>query len=116
MAKMTITSKCTCVVAHFEDLADAPVLCGVQCPMQHIQGYTRSLWTLPLDDYLLCIALAAARATANKTMMKKCTNFAGHFDGTGGVLVQYRMHHPMEEVQDFTRSHWTPPLGEYCDQ
>ena len=37
--------------------------------MQHVQGYTGSHWTLPLGDYLLRIALAAARATANKTMM-----------------------------------------------
>jgi hypothetical protein len=37
--------------------------------MQHVQGYTGSHWTLPLGDYLLRIALAAARATANKTTM-----------------------------------------------
>jgi len=36
-------------------------------PMQHGQGYTGSHWTLPSGDYSLRIALAAARATANKT-------------------------------------------------
>jgi len=36
-------------------------------PMQHVQGYTGSHWTLPSGDYLFHIALAAARATANKT-------------------------------------------------
>jgi hypothetical protein len=47
---------------------------------------------------------------------KKWTNFDGHFDGRGGAPVQYRAHHPMEEVQGFGRSHWMPPLGEYCGQ
>jgi hypothetical protein len=36
--------------------------------MQHVQGYTGSHWTPPSGDYLLRIALAAAR-TANKTTM-----------------------------------------------
>ena len=39
-------------------------------PMQHDQGYIGSHWTQPLGDYLFCIALAAARATINKTMMQ----------------------------------------------
>ena len=38
-------------------------------PMQHVQGYTGSHWTPPSGNYSLRIALAAARATANKTMM-----------------------------------------------
>jgi hypothetical protein len=37
------------------------------CLMQHVQGYTGSHWTPPLGDCSLRIALAAARATANKT-------------------------------------------------
>jgi hypothetical protein len=49
--------------------------------MQHVQGYTKSLGTLPSSNYLLRIAPAAARATTNTTTKKKCTNFAGHFDG-----------------------------------
>jgi hypothetical protein len=48
----------------------------------------------------------------SKQKRKKWTNFAGHFDGRGGAPVQYRMHHPMEEIQGFGRSHWTPPSGE----
>jgi len=39
-------------------------------PMQHDQGFTRSHWTPPLGNYWLCIAPAAARATANKTTMQ----------------------------------------------
>ncbi len=58
-----------------------------------------------MGSYLLHISLAAARATANKTMMKKWTNFAGHFDGRGGAPVQYCAHHSIEEVKGFVRSH-----------
>ena len=38
--------------------------------MQHDQGFTGSHWTLPLGDYLLRIAQAAARATINSMIMK----------------------------------------------
>ena len=37
--------------------------------MQHVQGYTGSHWTPPSGNYSLRIALAAARATANKITM-----------------------------------------------
>ena len=37
--------------------------------------------------------------------------FAGHFDDHCNAPVRYRSHHPMKEVHDFTRSHWTLPLG-----
>ncbi len=47
--------------------------------IRHVQGYPGSHRTLPLGDYSLRIAPAAARATANRTSMKKWTNFAGHF-------------------------------------
>jgi hypothetical protein len=85
MTKSTMTLKCTSVPAHFEGLANALVLCDVHPPMQHDQGYSGSHWTTPSSNYSLHIAPAAARATANKTMMKKCTNFAGHFKGLGGA-------------------------------
>jgi hypothetical protein len=111
-----IKNKCSYVAGHFDGHADAWVQCCSYCPMQHVQGNTGSLWTLPPGNYLLRIAPAAARATANKTTMKKCTNFAGHFDGRGGGLVQYSMHCSMEDVQGFGRSHWTPPSGKYCGQ
>jgi len=38
--------------------------------MQHDQGFARSHWTRPLGNYLLRIAPAAARATANETTMQ----------------------------------------------
>ncbi len=104
-----MTSKCTSIEAHFQGLADAPSeQYRWHCPMQHVQGYSKSHWTLPLGDYLLRIAPAAARATANKTT-KKWTSFAGQFNGRSGAPVQYRMHQLMEEVQGFGRSPWMPP-------
>jgi hypothetical protein len=47
------------------------------------------------------------------TMTNKCTSSAGHFDGHGGALEQYRWHHPMWHVQGYSRSHWTPASGNY---
>ncbi len=84
--------------------------------MRYVQGYPGSHWTPPSGNYLLRIAPAATRATANETATKKWTNFAGHFDCRGGAPVQYRIYRPMEEVQGFTRSHWMPPSGKYCGQ
>jgi hypothetical protein len=47
------------------------------------------------------------------TMTKECTLSAGRFDDHGGVREQYRWHRPMRHVQGYSRSHWTPPLGNY---
>jgi hypothetical protein len=92
----------------------APVQYKAHCPMQHVQGYSGSHWTPPPGDYLLCIAPAAARATANKTTSKTYTYFAGRFDGRSGAPVQYCAHQLMDEVWGFGRSHWTLPSGKYC--
>jgi hypothetical protein len=116
MTKLTMTSKCSSIAAHYKGLADAPEQYRWHCPMRHDQGYPGSHWTPPLSNYLLCIAPLAARASANKTTKKKWTNFAGHFNGRGGAPVQYRTHCPIEEVQGCGRSHWTPPWGKYCGQ
>jgi hypothetical protein len=40
----------------------------------------------------------------------------GHFDGHGNALVRNHAHCLMEEVQSFTRSHWTLPSGKYYAQ
>jgi hypothetical protein len=40
MAKSLMMIKCTSVMAHFDGLADALVLCGVHHLMQHVQGYS----------------------------------------------------------------------------
>jgi hypothetical protein len=109
MAKLLLTIKCTSAEAHFGGLADALEQYRRHHPMQHVQGYIRSHWMLPLGNYSLCITPAVTRATANKTMMKKCTNFAGHFNDRFGTSILYHTHRPIEEVQGFTRSYWTPP-------
>jgi hypothetical protein len=44
---------------------------------------------------------------------KQYTTVATRFDGRDDALVQCRVHHPMERVKGFTRSHWMPPSGEY---
>jgi hypothetical protein len=56
--------------SHFDGHGGAPEQYRWHFPMQHVQGYPRSHWTLPSGDYLLGIASAATRATANKTMTK----------------------------------------------
>jgi hypothetical protein len=109
-------SKCTSSADYFDSHGGASVQYEAHCPMQHVQGYTGSHWMPPLGNYSLLIALAAARATANKTMMKKYTSFAGSFDGHDNAPVCYHAHCPIEVVQGFTRSHWTPPLGKYYVQ
>jgi hypothetical protein len=47
------------------------------------------------------------------TMMNECTLSAGRFDGHGGLPAQYRRNCPMRHVQDYSGSHWMPPLGNY---
>ncbi len=43
---------------------------------------------------------------------KKCRQIAGDFDHHADAAVQCRVHHPMEHIQGFTRSHLMLPLGE----
>jgi hypothetical protein len=84
--------------------------------MENVEGFAESHWMLPSDNYLLRIALASAQVLFKTTTMKECIQFAGNFDGHGGAPVQYSAHCPIEEVQGFTRSHWTPPSSKYCGQ
>jgi hypothetical protein len=69
----TMTNKCTSFASRFDGHSGAPEQYRWHCLMRHVQGYFGSHWMLPLGDYLLRIAPAATRATANKTTMKKCT-------------------------------------------
>jgi hypothetical protein len=71
--KVTMTNECTSSAGHFYGHSGAPEQYRWHRPMWHVQGYSRSHWTLPLGNYLLGIAPAAARATANETTTKKCT-------------------------------------------
>jgi hypothetical protein len=77
---------------------------------------TKSLWMLPSGNYLLCIALTAARVIGKTGQWKNTSLFTCYSDGHGGVPVRYSMHHSMENVDGFTRSHWMPPLGKYLLQ
>jgi hypothetical protein len=105
VVKSLMTTKCTLSAGHFDGRGSLPVQYKAHCLMQHVQGYTGSHWKPLSGNYLLCIAPAAARVTANKITTKTCTHFAGHFDGRGGALVQYCAHHSMEEIQGFSRRH-----------
>jgi hypothetical protein len=46
-------------------------------------------------------------------MMYECISSTGNFDGHGGAPEQYRRHRPMQHVQGYFGSHWTPPSGNY---
>jgi hypothetical protein len=52
-------------------------------------------------------------AAGKQTTINKYTYKAGQFDGHGDAPVRNRAHQLMEEVQGFTRSHWTLPSGKY---
>jgi hypothetical protein len=113
MTKLIMASTCTSVVSCFDGHGGPPVQYKAHRLMQHVQGYSGSQWTPASGNYLLCIAPATARATGKQTTINKYTYKAGHFDGHGDAPVCIRTYFPMEEVQGFTRSHWTPPLDKY---
>ncbi len=46
-------------------------------------------------------------------MTNECTSVVGRFDSHGGAPEWYRWHCPMQYVQGYPRSHWTPPSGDY---
>jgi hypothetical protein len=116
MTKSLMTNKCTSSAGCFDVHGGAPEQYRRQCPMRHVQGYSGSPWTPPLGNYLLRIAPAATRATGKQTTINKYTYKAGRFDGHGNAPVRNRAHRLMEEIQSFTRSHWTLPSGKYCGQ
>jgi hypothetical protein len=104
------------VIGPFDGHGSAPEQYRWHCPMQHVQGYSGSHWTLPPGNYLLCITPAAARATGKQTTINKYTYIAGHFNGHVEAPLRNPTHCPMEEVQSFTRTHYTLPLGKYYVQ
>jgi hypothetical protein len=113
MTKSMMASTCSSTVGRFDGHGGQPVQYEAHSLMQHVQGYSRSHWRLALGNYLLCIAPAATRATGKQTTINKYNYKAGRFDGHGDAPVSNHTHCPVEEVQGFTRSHWTPPLGGY---
>jgi hypothetical protein len=111
MMKSTMESTYSSVVGHFDGHGVLPMQYEAHCLMQHVQGYSRSHWTPASGNYLLHMAPAATRATGKQTTINEYTYKAGHFNGHGDAPVRNHTHCPMEEVQGFTRSHWTPPLN-----
>jgi hypothetical protein len=51
--------KCRQIAVDFDHHTDAAVQCGAHCPMEHIQGFTRSHWMLPSGKCLRRVAPAA---------------------------------------------------------
>jgi hypothetical protein len=68
-----MTNKCTLSAGRFDCHGGAPKQYRWHCLMQHVQGYSGSHWMLPLGNYLLRIAPAAARATGKQTTNNKYT-------------------------------------------
>jgi hypothetical protein len=94
--KPVATNECTSVAGHFDGRAEALKRYMRHRPMQHDQGFHKSHVMPPSGDYWLCIALTAARAIQQTKLRCKCVHFADHFDGSGGALVLYPAHRPME--------------------
>jgi hypothetical protein len=72
--------------------------------IQHVQGYTGSLWTPPSGDYLLH-SLGGRQGNSKQNNDVLCTHCDGHFDGHQAAAVLYHVHCLIEEVQDFHKSH-----------
>jgi hypothetical protein len=101
------TSKCASVAGHFDGHAEALKQFMWYCPMQHVQGYIGSHWTLPSVDYLLRIAPVAAMATINKTTMQNVPSLLAISMAIKmrDATVLYRAHRLMDEVCGFHKSH-----------
>ncbi len=61
----------TTIAACFDGHDDAPVQCCVHCPMEGLQCFTRSHWTLLLGEYLLRIIPADNGVACKKKTTKK---------------------------------------------
>ncbi len=49
--KQTTINKCTYFAGRFDGHGDAPACNRTHCPMEEVQGFTRSHWMLPLGEY-----------------------------------------------------------------
>jgi hypothetical protein len=49
----TTTKKCTKKTGHFDGCGGAPVQYGTHCPIEEVQGFTRSHWMPPSGKHLL---------------------------------------------------------------
>jgi hypothetical protein len=114
--KINDAKQYTTIATGFDSRDDAPVQCHIHCPMEGVQGFTRSYWMPPSGEYLLRIIPGNNRVACKKKNHEKSTILAGHFDGCGGAPVQYRVHRLIEVAQGYNGSHWLMPPGKYCGQ
>jgi hypothetical protein len=49
--KQTTTTTCTHFAGHFDGHGGAPVQYGTHCPMEEVQGFTKSQWMPPPGKY-----------------------------------------------------------------
>jgi hypothetical protein len=89
-----MTNKRTSVAGHFDGHAEAMKQYMRHRPMQHVQGYSGSHWTLSSGDCSLLTPYCPGDCQGDNQQNNngKCTHFAG-------------VHRPMEEVQGFHKSH-----------
>ena len=97
-------NECTSGVGHLDGHADALKRYGAH-PNSACPGLLRK----PLDvaiRQLLALYRPGSRQGDNKQNNDAtCTHIAGRFDGRGGAPVLYCVHHPVEEVHGFHKSH-----------
>jgi hypothetical protein len=116
MMKSTIASKCSSIIGHFDGHGGVLERYRRHCSIRHFRGYSGKPLDAAMGQLLAPYHPSSRQANSKQNNDKKWTNFDGHFDVCGGALVQYHVHLLMENVQGFGRSHWTPPLVEYCGQ
>jgi hypothetical protein len=71
--KIGDVKKYTLIAGRFDGHAYVQVQCNAYCPMEHVHGFTRSHWMLPLGWYLRRIAPAAPmviKFDVKKTLIK----------------------------------------------
>jgi hypothetical protein len=73
-SKINKDKKCRQIAGTFYHHADAAVQCGAHCQMEHIPGFTRSHWMLPLGKCLCHITPAAAMVSNFGVKHKARTN------------------------------------------
>jgi hypothetical protein len=69
--KINNAKQYTTIATRFDGRNDAPVQCRINCPMEGVQGFTRSHWMPPLGKYLLRIIPADNGVACKKKTMKR---------------------------------------------
>ncbi len=109
MAKLLITIKCTSFLWPWWSagaiLSASP---NAACP-----GLLQKPPDATIGWLLAPYSPSHHQGNSKQTTINKYTYFAGHFNCQGSAPVRNHTHRPMKEVQGFTRSHWTLPLGKY---